>query len=78
MFICQDILQKGFDRLRLAKQVQLITDIVPNQPVNLLLMIKEVREIRTKKGRTDGLRGSEPIVAEKFLSRFSNSLSKIS
>ncbi|HAQ6750774.1 TPA: DNA polymerase III subunit alpha [Enterococcus faecium] len=41
---------EGFDRLRLAKQVQLITDIVPNQPVNLLVMIKEVREIRTKKG----------------------------
>ncbi|WP_430604929.1 DNA polymerase III subunit alpha [Enterococcus sp. DIV0125] len=41
---------EGYERLRLAKRVQLITEIVPQQTVSLLLYIKNIREIRTKKG----------------------------
>lgn len=40
---------EGYERLRLAKRVQLITEIVPQQTVSLLLYIKNIREIRTKK-----------------------------
>ncbi|MGM9902542.1 DNA polymerase III subunit alpha [Enterococcus sp. 10A9_DIV0425] len=41
---------EGYERLKLAKKIQLVTEIVPKQMTYLLLMVKEVREIRTKKG----------------------------
>ncbi|MGX7174071.1 DNA polymerase III subunit alpha [Enterococcus ratti] len=41
---------EGYERLKLAKKVQLITEIIPKQTVSLLVMIKNIREIRTKKG----------------------------
>jgi DNA polymerase-3 subunit alpha len=39
-----------FKKTRLAKQVMLISDIVEKQTVRLLIYVKEVRVIRTKKG----------------------------
>ncbi|OBS61311.1 DNA polymerase III subunit alpha [Enterococcus mundtii] len=41
---------EGYERLKLAKKVHLVTEIVPKQATNVLVMVKEVREIRTKKG----------------------------
>ncbi|MBF8807789.1 MAG: DNA polymerase III subunit alpha [Enterococcus lacertideformus] len=41
---------EGYDRLKLAQNIRLITEIVPKQKINILVMIKNIREIRTKKG----------------------------
>ncbi|MGX7245758.1 DNA polymerase III subunit alpha [Enterococcus quebecensis] len=39
-----------FKKTRLAKQVMLISDVVENQPGRLLIYVKDIRVIRTKKG----------------------------
>ncbi|MFV0559496.1 MAG: DNA polymerase III subunit alpha [Enterococcus sp.] len=41
---------EGYKYLKLAKRTQQVADIVPNQHVRTLLYIKNIREIRTKKG----------------------------
>ncbi|WP_165007175.1 MULTISPECIES: DNA polymerase III subunit alpha [unclassified Enterococcus] len=41
---------EGYEKLRLAKQIHLITEIIPQQSASILIMIKSIREIRTKKG----------------------------
>ena len=41
---------EGYERLKMAKNIRLVTDIVAKQATCLLVMIKEIREIRTKKG----------------------------
>ena len=41
---------EGYERLKLAKKIQLITEIIPKQMTSILVMIKDIREIRTKKG----------------------------
>ena len=41
---------EGYERLKMAKNIRLVTEIVPKQTTSLLVMIKEIREIRTKKG----------------------------
>lgn len=39
-----------FKKTRLAKQVMLVSDVVENQAARLLIYVKDVRVIRTKKG----------------------------
>lgn len=41
---------EGYERLKMAKNIRLVTEIVAKQATCLLVMIKEIREIRTKKG----------------------------
>ncbi|EOL41860.1 DNA polymerase III subunit alpha [Enterococcus phoeniculicola] len=41
---------ENYERVRRAKQVTPISDITPNQTVNLLVYVRSIREIRTKKG----------------------------
>ena len=41
---------EGYERLKLAKKIGLITEVIPKQTVSVLVMIKNIREIRTKKG----------------------------
>lgn len=41
---------EGYERLKLAKKIRLITEVIPKQTVSVLVMIKNIREIRTKKG----------------------------
>ncbi len=40
---------EGYERLKLAKKIRLITEVIPKQTVSVLVMIKNIREIRTKK-----------------------------
>ncbi|KAF1297450.1 DNA polymerase III subunit alpha [Enterococcus sp. JM4C] len=41
---------ENYERIRLAKKVTAISDILPGQTVNLLVYVRSIREIRTKKG----------------------------
>ena len=45
---CQDIRQKS-SKTRLAKQTQLVHELVENQPTKLLIYVKNIRTIRTKR-----------------------------
>jgi DNA polymerase-3 subunit alpha len=41
---------EGFEKLRIAKRITPLLEIIPNQQLHLLLYIRKVREIKTKKG----------------------------
>lgn len=50
-----------FPRLRQRKKVQFITDLLPEQNCRLLLHVRDIREIRTKKGEQMAfVEGSDP------------------